>query len=137
MAQKVGLVMPTMEGPMTDTPFQTMAEVDEYLSGNTIECLICGESFQRLNRHLQYVHNIAPDDYRRRFGIPFKRSLTSVPSRAKSGSAMTPERIRHLIRVSQVGSLAFLAVRLANTSRPSPINGEKTWRVAGISHESW
>jgi hypothetical protein len=107
MPQKVGLVMPTLEGPMSDTPFQTMAEVDEYLSGNTIECLICAKSFQRLNRHLQYVHNIAPDDYRRRFGIPFKRSLTSVPSRAKSGSAMTPERILQLIRVSQVGKPGF------------------------------
>ena len=61
MPQKVGLVMPTLEGPMSDTPFQTMAEVDEYLSGNTIECLICAKSFQRLNRHLQYVHNIAPE----------------------------------------------------------------------------
>jgi hypothetical protein len=92
---------------MTDTPFQTLAEIDEYLSGNTIECLICAESFQRLNSHLQRVHNIAPDDYRRRFGIPFGRSLTSAPSRAKTGAAMTPERIRHLISVSQVWEPSF------------------------------
>lgn len=99
--------MLTMELSMTDTPFQTMAEIDEYLSGNCIQCLICGESFQRLNRHLQRVHEIAPDEYRRRFGIPFGRSLTSAPSRAKTGAAMTPERIRHLISVSQVWKPGF------------------------------
>ena len=138
LAKKVGFVMLTMERSMTDTPFQTMAEVDEYLSGNTIECLICGESFQRLERHLQYVHNIAPDDYRRRFGIPFKRSLTSAPSRAKSGAAMTPERIRHLISVSPVWEPGFPR----GTSRGRVPAVTNQWRKAnearaGISHASW
>ena len=76
-----------------DAPFQTMDEVNEYLSGNTIECLICGKRLQRLHKHLYSMHNMGPDDYRRQFGIPFRRSLASEPSRARSRAANTPERI--------------------------------------------
>lgn len=84
---------------MTNEPFQTMQEVDDYLSGNVIVCLVCGKRLQRLNIHLQKTHNITPDEYRRQFGIPSTRSLTSAPSRAKSGAAMTPERIEALKRL--------------------------------------
>jgi hypothetical protein len=90
---------------MTNKPFQTMREVDEYLSRNAIECLICGVSFQRLNSHLQRVHNTHPDDYRRQFGIPFCRALASAHSRAKSGAAMTPERIEQLMRVMRASPI--------------------------------
>jgi ROS/MUCR transcriptional regulator protein len=84
------------------TPFQTMHEVDDYLSGNTITCLVCGKSLQRLNRHIQSAHHLTPYEYRAQFGIPFSRSLTSAPSRAKSSALMTPERIEQFKRVSAV-----------------------------------
>ncbi|MGA7237313.1 MAG: MucR family transcriptional regulator [Bryobacteraceae bacterium] len=83
-------------------PFQTMQEVNDYLSGNTITCLVCGKSLQRLNRHIQSMHHLTPEEYRTQFGIPFSRSLTSAPSRAKSCAAMTPERIEQFKRVSAV-----------------------------------
>jgi hypothetical protein len=87
-----------MQSP-NNAPFQTMREVDDYLSGNTIACLICGKSLQRLNIHLQKVHGTTPVEYRAQFGIPFSRSLTSEPSRAKSRAAMTPERLEQFKRV--------------------------------------
>ncbi len=80
-----------------NTPFQTLEEVAEYLSGGTIECLVCGRQLQRLNRHLQSAHNLQPDEYRSRFGIPYGRSLTSRPSREKSSRAMTPARIQEFM----------------------------------------
>jgi predicted transcriptional regulator len=89
-----------MENSTTDTPFQTMREVDDYLSGDAIVCLICGKGFQRLNSHLQRMHQVPADDYHRRFGIPFGRALATVSSRAKSGAAMTPERIEQFMRAS-------------------------------------
>jgi ROS/MUCR transcriptional regulator protein len=84
---------------LNDAPFQTMQEVDDYLSGNTITCLVCGKSLQRLNIHLQKVHGTTPVEYRAQFGIPFSRSLTSAPSRAKSSASMTPERLQQFERV--------------------------------------
>src|SRR5579863_6997093 len=90
-----------MQSP-NDAPFQTMQEVDDYLSGSTITCLVCGRSLQRLNRHIQSAHHLTPEEYRVQFGIPFSRSLTSACSRAKSSAAMTPERIEAFLRVSAI-----------------------------------
>jgi DNA-directed RNA polymerase subunit RPC12/RpoP len=70
-----------------------MAEVREYLAGDRIQCLVCGEEFKRLQfKHLA-LHEMTADDYRETFGIPWKYSLTSAPSRKATGDAMTPERI--------------------------------------------
>jgi predicted transcriptional regulator len=83
---------------MTNTPFQTMQEVDDYLSGDTVECLVCRKSFQTLNFTHLASHGITHDEYRVRFGIPFNRSLTSAPFRAKSRALIGPERIEWLER---------------------------------------
>ena len=67
--------------------FQTREQVDEYLSGEAIECLICGRRFNGLHMHLKFKHGITDDDYRQRYGIPLSRSLTSVTYRAKATAA--------------------------------------------------
>lgn len=84
--------------PIT-APFQTMEEVDDYLSGEAITCLVCYKRMQRLDRHLQTMHDMSADAYRERFGIPGRRTLTSAASRARSSIVMTPERIEEFIRV--------------------------------------
>jgi hypothetical protein len=70
-----------------------MDEVNDYLSEDTITCLLCGRRLQRLHKHLYGIHDISPDEYRAQFGIPYKRSLASAPSRARTRAANTPERI--------------------------------------------
>jgi predicted transcriptional regulator len=72
-------------------PFQTREQVDEYLSGESLQCLICGRRFNGLHMHLKFKHGITDDEYRQRFGIPRSRSLTSVTYRAKAtaGQAAT------------------------------------------------
>jgi predicted transcriptional regulator len=67
----------------TTTPFQTLEEVDRYLSGKRIECLVCGKHFDLLNRHLSDKHRLTTFDYRVQFGIPFDRELASAPLREK------------------------------------------------------
>jgi predicted transcriptional regulator len=67
----------------TNQPFQTIEQVDNYLSGNTIECLLCGKHFELLNRHLPNAHRLSVADYRAQFGIPFGRELSSAPFREK------------------------------------------------------
>jgi DNA-directed RNA polymerase subunit RPC12/RpoP len=81
-------------------PFQTLEQVREYVSGDTIECLVCGREFRRLHaKHLE-MHSMTADDYRLQFGIPWNQSLTSQPSRQASREAMTPDRIEAFKRAS-------------------------------------
>jgi hypothetical protein len=73
--------------------FQTMDEIRAYVSGNRIQCLVCGKYFRRLQYLHLLRHDMTSDDYREAFGIPWNTSLTSATSREATASKMTPERI--------------------------------------------
>jgi len=92
--------------------FKTRRDVGRYFSGDTIECLICGRHFKRLQRHLAAKHGLSADDYKKQFGLPWTRGLTSATSLAKSG--WTEERkakARKLARKSRFFELAHLTPR--------------------------
>lgn len=57
-------------------PFETGEEIDAYLGQPRIQCLLCGRRFKSLGGHLAQKHDMSPDDYRERFGIPWTRRLT-------------------------------------------------------------
>lgn len=64
------------------TPFETMAEVADYLSGDTIECLECGKHYRMLTgKHLRLVHGMTPDEYRARWGLPNTAPLAGQATR--------------------------------------------------------
>jgi ROS/MUCR transcriptional regulator protein len=65
-------------------PFATREEIEHYLGGDTIECLLCGRQFQSLGKHLRVQHNKTVSDYRIQFGLPWATGLTSTAKRAKS-----------------------------------------------------
>ena len=44
--------------------FESKTEIDEYLSGDKVQCLLCGKLFKALPPHLERTHNITADDYR-------------------------------------------------------------------------
>jgi hypothetical protein len=93
----------------TSPAFKTRRDIERYFSGDTIECLICGRHFKRLQTHLIARHGVAADDYKRRFGLPWSRGLTSAASLANSG--WTDERkakARKLARQSRFFKLAHL-----------------------------
>jgi ROS/MUCR transcriptional regulator protein len=94
------------------SPFRTRREVNRYLGGRTIQCLICGRGFRRLAFHLSAKHDITADEYKRRFGLPWTRGLSSARSRANSG--WTEERrvkARKLARESQFFKYAHPSAR--------------------------
>ena len=66
-------------------PFRTRREIERYFGGKTIKCLLCGKRFLRLVFHLTTKHNVTTSDYKRRFGLPWTRGLTSAVSHATSG----------------------------------------------------
>jgi hypothetical protein len=65
----------------------TADEVDHYLSGGSITCMLCGRGFRRLGGHLQAIHQVTEDDYRARYGLPWSRGLTCEPTRDKYRAA--------------------------------------------------
>ena len=92
--------------------FKTRRDVERYFSGDTIECLICGRHFERLQRHLAAKHGLSADDYKKQFGLPWSRGLTSATSLAKSG--WTDERkakARKFAQKSRFFELAHLTTR--------------------------
>src|SRR6266852_6403892 len=98
----------------TPQAFKTRRDVERYFSGDTIECLICGRHFKRLQRHLTAKHGLSADDYKKQFGLPWTRGLTSATSLAKSG--WTDERkakARKLARISRFFERAHLTPRRA------------------------
>jgi ROS/MUCR transcriptional regulator protein len=92
--------------------FKTRREIERYFSGDTIECLICGRHFRRLQTHVAAKHGVPADEYKTRFGLPWTRGLTSAASLANSG--WTDERkakARKLARQSQFFKFAHLKPR--------------------------
>lgn len=93
-------------------PFQRRREVERYFSGDTIECLICGRNFQRLQTHLAAKHGMTADEYKSRFGLPWARGLLSATSLATSGwTDERKARARKLARKSRFFESARLTPR--------------------------
>src|ERR1700724_756627 len=91
----------------TPQPFKKRPDIEHYFSGNRIECLICGRHFKRLQTHLAAKHGMATDDYKKRFGLPWTRGLTSATSLANSG--WTDERKAKARKLAQKSRFFDLA----------------------------
>lgn len=72
------LVLPGF--PVSPRPF-SKAEIDEYLSGDKIQCLICGKMYKSFQNHLS-VHSLTVDDYKEMYGLPWSKGLTGTESNA-------------------------------------------------------
>ena len=69
--------------------FQTRAEVDEYFSGDKIECLICHKLFKAVGgKHLACMHGISVFEYKKRFGLPMGRGLVAHATRLRQKAAL-------------------------------------------------
>lgn len=77
-----------LEGFPVLTPFKTLEDVREYLSGDLVVCLICGKSYKDVGKHIR-IHGVKPDEYRARYGIPWTYGLCS-----KTTSAAYSEVVR-------------------------------------------
>lgn len=98
-------------------PFSSMAEVYQYLDGETIQCLLCGKDLITLGFHLGKVHKINMDKYKEKLGIPYTYSLTSKPYREKI-AAIGREKSKSGDR-----DMKALAKRVNNNNRKK--SGEK------------
>lgn len=72
-------------GVKSPPPFQNRRDIERYYGGKRIKCLLCGRAFRRLAFHLAAKHQITSMEYKRQFGLPWTRGLTSAASHASSG----------------------------------------------------
>ncbi|MBV5329150.1 MAG: MucR family transcriptional regulator, partial [Chlorobium sp.] len=66
--------------------FESKEQVLEYLSGDTVECLVCGKRLKHLGKHL-LKHGMSSDDYREEFNIPWTFALSGQATREKQRAA--------------------------------------------------
>jgi hypothetical protein len=66
----------------------TIKQLDIYLSGDFIECLLCGSSYKNLGQHLKLSHGMESKTYKNEFNIPVTRSLMGAESKRKSSESM-------------------------------------------------
>src|ERR1700722_20059612 len=62
-------------------------DVKKSVFGDHLVCLACGEHFRTLKRHLRTEHEMSPEQYRERFGLPHGYPMVA-PEYAKVRSAM-------------------------------------------------
>lgn len=86
---------------LRDKKFRSLADVDDYLGRNQIECLICGKLFKSLGCHLAGSHGITNRQYKIALGIPMGRFLARPVTRARQASVQAREANRAILRKYQ------------------------------------
>jgi hypothetical protein len=70
--------------------FTTRKEVDKYFSNDEgIQCLLCGRFLGTLQNHLQIVHGISHEEYRERYGLPWRKGLVARKVSSQFSTALT------------------------------------------------
>jgi len=72
--------------------FETKTEIDDYLAGDKVQCLLCGKLFKALPQHLERTHNVTADDYREQYGLPWQRGLCGAGTTEKMSKNMLNRR---------------------------------------------
>lgn len=74
--------------PSRTTPFVSVAEVEQYLGHDEIECLECGRRYRNLGKHLGRSHGIDPDAYRAKWALPAMTPLAGEATRRALSEGM-------------------------------------------------
>jgi hypothetical protein len=86
---------PPLRGFPWKGKFTSKEDIERYFSNpDGIQCLLCGRVVETLNGHLQMVHGTSHQQYRERYGLPWRRGLVSARLSNRL-SQQTTERIRN------------------------------------------
>jgi hypothetical protein len=124
--------------------FKTKDEIDQYFSDpDGIQCLLCGHVFGTLSGHLNIVHECSHEEYRGRYGLPWRKGLVSrnvskgfstrLKKRIKNGSFIPKADIKTAVdkiraggrRKDQPFHTAFKAKRAIELNRQKIRYGRK------------
>jgi hypothetical protein len=102
-------------------PFSSMAEVRDYVSGDTIACLLCGKFYKNLGTHLRRTHDTDGDDYRMTYNIPIGIGLWGADLRERQSARVKADE-RNQARLIEMQGMAYGG---AGTSGPRPKTDRK------------
>ena len=77
--------------------FQTMEEVNEYFDQEKLTCLLCGREYISLHAHTNNAHGVSAEQYKARYGIPWKRGLVAKSLKAKQAAIMNEQRAKGIL----------------------------------------
>lgn len=67
---------------MSQPVIVSRADLERYLAGDVIECVLCGRRLRALGRHLRVAHATDPGSYRTLIGLPAGTPLAGQRTRA-------------------------------------------------------
>ncbi|MCG9761698.1 MucR family transcriptional regulator [Pseudoalteromonas sp. Isolate6] len=117
--------------PKTAKKFNTLAEVDAYLSAKKLQCLECGKSFVMLGKHLK-SHGMTPKQYKLKWGIPQERGLAGVEYRQAHSDKLSAMREEGKINHDH---LADAAKRIDYDSRTALTSASKAAHIEFLARE--
>lgn len=115
--------------------FESREAVDAYLSGDVIDCLICGNHFRSLEPHLSRSHDISADEYREKYGLPYRRGLCCDGfSKARSERAKRTFEENVDRQMSALAKAKAVQQKLGNPQRCKPVFWKKERTRFGPEH---
>lgn len=76
--EKVHASLKALESGVVTAPEQPKRlTIKQAFKRNEVLCMICGQAFKALKRHLAKAHDLKPGQYRKQFNIPSSISLTA------------------------------------------------------------
>lgn len=114
-----------LPGFPSSVQFTTIDEVEQYLSGEKLQCLLCGKMFLGLGNHIALQHGVPAMEYKHRYGIPYRRGLAAESTKQK-------HRDFSSMRLSDPANLALL-LSAAKKARAVPRTYKPT--VASVKNQ--
>jgi len=65
-----------LPGYPKDFVFKDFDEYKQYFVGDRIICLLCGKHYRAIGNHVQWIHEITIEEYKKKYGIFWTKSLT-------------------------------------------------------------
>jgi len=116
----------------------TKNEIDEYFSNSEgIQCLLCGRIYKSLNGHLRIIHEISHEEYRRRYGLPWRRGLVSKKVSNRLSDLLT-KRIRNgSFKPKPDNEAAIKRILAGGRRKDQPfVTGIKAEKAKGLSKKN-
>ena len=118
--------------------FTTKAEIDQYFSNpDGIQCLYCGLIYETLNGHLQIVHGVSFEEYRGRYGLPWRKGLVSR-NVSKGLSSILTQRIKNgSFKLKPDNKAAVKKILAGGMRKDQPyLTGIKAEKARGLSKKN-
>jgi len=128
----------TLPGFPWQGKFTTKKDIEQYFSNpDGIQCLLCGRIHKALGKHLLMVHGVSHEEYRDRYGLPWRRGLVSRELSNRLSDNIT-KRIRDGSFIPKPDNEAAVkALRTGGRRKDQPfVTGRKSEMTKGLSQKN-